>query len=597
MYTSYKHIIICILFTQLSYSQDADAYKLCLAFAGSNYNSNSVAEIALNRILNTVAISRNFVLYPCENTSNAAAFTYKGDRYIFYNVDFMKRVNQYSDDWSNLFVLAHEVGHHVNGHTRDLVLYANDLVHKKSLFKDRQEELQADKFAGFVLGKLGANFSSIRSVLSSIAPTGDDSQSTHPNRSKRINAAYSGFQKGAESYQPTRNKINSNDSSKRNTSSNKQANPLRPKSKFINAPRSFWYNEKRYQSYTFTYYWKDGIKSEIGILENGGGLLRVSSDDYAKIKGTISFYLNDGKIIKCYDRGLYEKIDNKFISYYYLTFNELKHLLKSNIKVDELRYYKKGELRSDRDPVIFDTSYKRDIKKSIGLFESNYDSKAKSSKSTITQNQNKLPKAQEKSTLSKNQDKTSKTLENSESNFPLSTPKERTPEKKTKPSQKNYRKIDYKSPTYTKVSRKIYKKNNGIAIGAGILLGEMKSIREMTGLGLEFAPEKIENYYPYSLISQLDFYFNSVSLGFRYSNYSYGGDYQGLIGYEVDKNIYMKVAIGSSYSDLDFDTFIDYTSYSFGFSYFKNTKGINLIPEVFINLNTGFAGIIFSAAF
>ena len=44
-----------------------------------------------------------------------------------------------------MWVLAHEIGHHINGH-----VLAPDL----SIEDRRWEELEADKFAGFVLSKL-----------------------------------------------------------------------------------------------------------------------------------------------------------------------------------------------------------------------------------------------------------------------------------------------------------------------------------------------------------------------------------------------------------------------------------------------------------
>lgn len=45
----------------------------------------------------------------------------------------MDLISKSTNDWSNLFILAHEVGHHINGHSIDIILYAGDLVESKSL--------------------------------------------------------------------------------------------------------------------------------------------------------------------------------------------------------------------------------------------------------------------------------------------------------------------------------------------------------------------------------------------------------------------------------------------------------------------------------
>ena len=224
-----------------SYSQNSSGYELCLALQGDNFVSNSIADKALNLILNSVGLSKNFILYPCKNTDNAAAFTYKGDKYIFYNTEFMKSVNANSNDWSNLFILAHEIGHHVNGHTKDLVLYASDIIDNTSLYNSRIQEAEADKFAGFVLSKLGASKQSIIEIISAFSFTGDDSTSTHPNRQKRIDAALNGYNEGTK----FREKI----SSQTKTSKPIVSDIYAPEDEFINSPSSFWFKERRYQSF------------------------------------------------------------------------------------------------------------------------------------------------------------------------------------------------------------------------------------------------------------------------------------------------------------------------------------------------------------
>lgn len=101
------------------------------------------------------------------------------------------------NNWSNLFILAHEVGHHINGHSLDLVLYATETVEAATLASRRQQELEADEFAGFILGKLGASLPQTSQAINLLATNSDDTYSSHPSKSKRLEAISSGFFKGS----------------------------------------------------------------------------------------------------------------------------------------------------------------------------------------------------------------------------------------------------------------------------------------------------------------------------------------------------------------------------------------------------------------
>ena len=188
-------IIIFLCFSSITFSQSRDALELCIAVRGNSFMSNVEAERSLEKILNTVGLSQNFVLQSCDRIENAIATSYKGIRYILYDKNFMSNISNYTNDWSNMLILAHEVGHHINGHSLDIVLYAADVVEEKSLLNRRNQELQADEFAGFVLAKLGAPLADAERVISSITTDRDDTYSTHPNRSKRINAIRKGYNK------------------------------------------------------------------------------------------------------------------------------------------------------------------------------------------------------------------------------------------------------------------------------------------------------------------------------------------------------------------------------------------------------------------
>ena len=192
-----KKLLYLLLFVSYSsYSQDygnnADALKLCSALQTNNFGTDVEAENALDKILNVIGASKRFVLQPCDNINNAVATSYKGIRYILYDKDFLNSLN-YGNNWGNLFILAHEVGHHINGHSLDLVLYISETVEAKTLEQRRQQEIEADEFAGFVLAKLGGDISEANKVISGISSNNDDSYSSHPSRNKRLNAVSKGY--------------------------------------------------------------------------------------------------------------------------------------------------------------------------------------------------------------------------------------------------------------------------------------------------------------------------------------------------------------------------------------------------------------------
>jgi hypothetical protein len=183
--------ISCITYTQnLDYNNSYESIKICTAIQGNNFASERAADSALDDILNLIGASKRFVLQECSNINNAVALTMNGVRYIMYDPEFMVSLS-YGDEWSNKFILAHEVGHHINGHTVD-VLAANS-TNRVSLSTSRIQELEADEFAGFVLGRLGASLSEALSGVQSLSDK-DYSYSTHPRRSKRIAAIKKGFE-------------------------------------------------------------------------------------------------------------------------------------------------------------------------------------------------------------------------------------------------------------------------------------------------------------------------------------------------------------------------------------------------------------------
>ena len=181
-----------------SYDDASEASELCLLAQGSignNFMNDKDAEVALDKILSVIGASKRFILQPCSDINNAVATSYKGLRYILYDKSFMSTIANNSTSWSQLFILAHEVGHHINGHSIDILLTASDVVEPKTLAAKRKQELESDEFAGFILGKLGATLEQTSKAINFLASNKDDTYSTHPNKAKRLNAIKIGFNK------------------------------------------------------------------------------------------------------------------------------------------------------------------------------------------------------------------------------------------------------------------------------------------------------------------------------------------------------------------------------------------------------------------
>ena len=187
-------LLSALLVSFSSFGQTKDELELCLAMQTSNFMSDSEAENALDKILNTIGASKNFVLTPCSETNNAAATSYKGIRYILYDKEFMQLINSRTNNWSSLAILAHEVGHHINGHALDITMYLGGVVEAESLANQRKQELEADEFAGFILARLGADLNNAL-AFTEILLEKDDTYDTHPTKSKRVNAVRKGFNK------------------------------------------------------------------------------------------------------------------------------------------------------------------------------------------------------------------------------------------------------------------------------------------------------------------------------------------------------------------------------------------------------------------
>jgi hypothetical protein len=137
-------------------------------------------------IMNTTGLQADFEVKKTKKVLNIEASISHRKRYILYNPEFIAWINRSThDNWGTVALLAHEIAHHLNGHT---------------LGKDgsRPEiELEADEFAGFILSRLGATLEQAQKVMYYIATT--TASATHPDRVDRMEAIRKGWDKATGS--------------------------------------------------------------------------------------------------------------------------------------------------------------------------------------------------------------------------------------------------------------------------------------------------------------------------------------------------------------------------------------------------------------
>jgi hypothetical protein len=155
----------------------ADVASVNLPF----FTSPADGEKIIASIMDAIGIDANFKIKKA-NVPNVEATIRHHHRYILYNPDFIKNVNAATmDKWACIFILAHEVGHHLEGHT---------LIDVKSR---PAIELQADLFAGFALCKMGASLKEAQLAMYFIANI--EGSKTHPARADRLLAIKKGWEK------------------------------------------------------------------------------------------------------------------------------------------------------------------------------------------------------------------------------------------------------------------------------------------------------------------------------------------------------------------------------------------------------------------
>jgi hypothetical protein len=145
----------------------------------ATFTSVSDAKNMIADIIEVIGIKQNFEVLAAK-IDNAAAVTYRGKRFILYNPDFINRLDAAAGNkWASISILAHEIGHHLNGHTLE------------NVGSQPAKELEADEFSGFVLRRMGASLSEAQAAMR-IAANYKQSL-THPGKTDRLTAIAAGW--------------------------------------------------------------------------------------------------------------------------------------------------------------------------------------------------------------------------------------------------------------------------------------------------------------------------------------------------------------------------------------------------------------------
>lgn len=160
------------------------------AFEGESPRTVSIARPspgAVETIRSIAAYSglpARFEIFSADGLNNAVATVVEGHRVILYDPRLLHAVEARTRTyWAAVGILAHEIGHHLSGHT---------FVGGGSR---PATELEADYFAGFILYKMGASLAEAQSAFDALGS--HSASATHPSRTQRLRAVRLGWEQSA----------------------------------------------------------------------------------------------------------------------------------------------------------------------------------------------------------------------------------------------------------------------------------------------------------------------------------------------------------------------------------------------------------------
>lgn len=142
----------------------------------------------INKIMDVTGLQNRYQLKSMKDFNNCSAVCLNNnigqERFIQFDKAFLETFQKRTNNrWFVFGVLAHEIGHHLNGHTLE------------GVGSRPNKEIEADEFAGFAMKKLGATLQEAQGIFSFLNAT--DGPPTHPVRAKRYEAIKRGWDKAA----------------------------------------------------------------------------------------------------------------------------------------------------------------------------------------------------------------------------------------------------------------------------------------------------------------------------------------------------------------------------------------------------------------
>lgn len=151
----------------------------------TTFSSDQEAEDVIERIVSASGLVKNFLVRSA-GVPNAAAVIRGETRYILYSQHFMQSIRRETgNSWAPISIMAHEVGHHLNGHTLD------------NRGSRPKIELEADYYSGFILQRMGATLDDARAAILKLGSA--SGSRTHPASHDRLAAIGNGWTKACES--------------------------------------------------------------------------------------------------------------------------------------------------------------------------------------------------------------------------------------------------------------------------------------------------------------------------------------------------------------------------------------------------------------
>ncbi len=160
--------------------ENACGFKIPPPSLRSNFKSVYEAADILKVMLDSVKWKENFKLKEQNGINNAYATMINNLRWIVYDNDFLENLDTYAaTKWASISVLAHEMGHH----------YYNHVI--KNQGSSIPGEIEADKFSGYVMRRLGATLAQSKAAMEKIGS--DKASATHPAKKNRLTAIEEGW--------------------------------------------------------------------------------------------------------------------------------------------------------------------------------------------------------------------------------------------------------------------------------------------------------------------------------------------------------------------------------------------------------------------